>query len=328
MPSRCWCRTPSRACALGRAFRDGLRAHTDRHGEAPRLVYLGNHGIVALGDSAQQVRQITAMAVKAARVLAGLLALGSPAFLDPDTVRRLDTRADERHRRAVLARSSARRPVNEARPAVPRRRRAEALGEAAAGVHDVVVVGGGVTGAGVALDAAHAGLSVVLLEAGDLAGGTSSRSGKTVHGGLRYLEQLNFSLVAGALRERDLMIAPAGAAPGDSPSRSCSRSPRTGSAPYIGAGVALYDAMAAAGEWRSAHRRGGVPHHRHLTRRGALRVAPGLAPRRHHRRAAVLRRPHGRRPAHPGRGPHGQRVRRHVVSRARVVDVLTASTAG
>ena len=95
---------------LGRAFRDGLRVHTDRHGEAPRLVYLGNHGIVALGDSAQQVRQITAMAVKAARVLAGLLALGSPAFLEPDTVRRLDTRADERHRREVLARSSATEP--------------------------------------------------------------------------------------------------------------------------------------------------------------------------------------------------------------------------
>jgi rhamnose utilization protein RhaD (predicted bifunctional aldolase and dehydrogenase) len=94
---------------LGRAFRDGLRAHTQRHGQAPRLVYLGNHGIVALGDSTQQVQQITAMAVKAARVLAGALAVGAPAFLHPDTVRRLDTRADEKHRREVLARSSTQR---------------------------------------------------------------------------------------------------------------------------------------------------------------------------------------------------------------------------
>ena len=93
---------------LGRAFRDGLRGRVDRHGEAPRLVYLGNHGIVALGDSAAQVRQITAMAVKAARVLGGVLALGRPAYLDPETVSRLDTRTDERHRRDVLARSAAR----------------------------------------------------------------------------------------------------------------------------------------------------------------------------------------------------------------------------
>ncbi len=84
--------------------------------------------------------------------------------------------------------------------------RREALADAAAGTHDVVVVGGGVTGAGVALDAAARGLSVVLLEAGDIAVGTSSRSGKTMHGGLRYLEQLNFSLVFGALREHDVRV--------------------------------------------------------------------------------------------------------------------------
>ena len=119
---------------LGRAFRDGLRAHADRHGEAPRLVYLGNHGIVALGDSAQQVRQITAMAVKAARVLGGVLALGRSAFLDPDTVRRLGTRADEKHRRDVLARSSARGAPMSGRAQLSPARRADALDEATAAI--------------------------------------------------------------------------------------------------------------------------------------------------------------------------------------------------
>ena len=71
---------------------------------------------------------------------------------------------------------------------------------------DVVVIGGGGTGAGVALDAAVRGLTVALVEARDLASGTSSRSSKLIHGGLRYLEQLNFSLVREALRERTLLL--------------------------------------------------------------------------------------------------------------------------
>ena len=71
---------------------------------------------------------------------------------------------------------------------------------------DVLVIGGGVTGAGVALDAATRGLSVLLVEQRDYASGTSSRSSKLFHGGLRYLEQLNFALVRSALRERDLMV--------------------------------------------------------------------------------------------------------------------------
>src|SRR5690606_17731005 len=149
-----------------------------------------------------------------------------------------------------------------------------ALSAAKGGSFDVAVVGGGVTGAGVALDAAARGLSVVLLEAGDLASGTSSRSGKTVHGGLRYLEQLNFKLVAEALHERDLMVrtlAPHLVAPEPFLFPLTKRWER----PYIGAGVLLYDLMAAAGRTGG---RGGVPHHRHLTRRGALREAPGLDP--------------------------------------------------
>ena len=71
---------------------------------------------------------------------------------------------------------------------------------------DLVVIGGGVVGAGTALDAATRGLRVALVEARDLASGTSSRSSKLFHGGLRYLEQLEFGLVREALRERELML--------------------------------------------------------------------------------------------------------------------------
>src|SRR5690606_1395321 len=71
---------------------------------------------------------------------------------------------------------------------------------------DVLVIGGGVTGAGAALDAAARGLSVALVEARDLAAGTSSRSTKLVHGGLRYLEQLEFDLVHEALTERGRLV--------------------------------------------------------------------------------------------------------------------------
>lgn len=88
---------------LARAFRDGLRAHVDRHAAPPRLVHLANHGIVALGADPGEVLRVTTMAVKAARVLAAALAVGEPRYLDPDTVRRLESRADERHRRRVLA---------------------------------------------------------------------------------------------------------------------------------------------------------------------------------------------------------------------------------
>ncbi len=71
---------------------------------------------------------------------------------------------------------------------------------------DVVVIGGGVVGSGAALDAVTRGLKVALVEARDLASGTSSRSSKLFHGGLRYLEQLEFGLVREALHERELML--------------------------------------------------------------------------------------------------------------------------
>jgi rhamnose utilization protein RhaD (predicted bifunctional aldolase and dehydrogenase) len=88
---------------LARAVRRGLAEHVDEHGAPPRLVHLANHGIVALGENAAQVLAVTAMAVKAARVLSLALGVGTPRYLDPDTVRHLDTRADEKHRRAILS---------------------------------------------------------------------------------------------------------------------------------------------------------------------------------------------------------------------------------
>ena len=72
---------------------------------------------------------------------------------------------------------------------------------------DMIVVGGGATGVGVAIDAAARGYSVLLLEQHDFGKGTSSRSTKLVHGGVRYLEQGNISLVMEALRERGLLLA-------------------------------------------------------------------------------------------------------------------------
>ncbi len=84
--------------------------------------------------------------------------------------------------------------------------RADAIEAIAGQRFEVVVIGGGITGAGVALDAASRGYSVALLERGDYAVGTSSRSSKMVHGGLRYLQNFDLGLVREALLERQLMV--------------------------------------------------------------------------------------------------------------------------
>ena len=84
--------------------------------------------------------------------------------------------------------------------------RAEAIEAIAGQSFEVVVIGGGITGAGVALDAASRGYSVALLERDDYAAGTSSRSSKMVHGGLRYLQNFDLGLVREALLERQLMV--------------------------------------------------------------------------------------------------------------------------
>src|SRR6204780_2592674 len=85
-------------------------------------------------------------------------------------------------------------------------RRAEAIAALAEERFDVLVIGGGITGAGVALDAATRGYSVALVEQADYASGTSSRSSKLVHGGLRYLQSFDLGLVREALLERSLMV--------------------------------------------------------------------------------------------------------------------------
>ncbi len=155
----------------------------------------------------------------------------------------------------------------------PQRRPAD-IGRLAGRPLDVLVVGGGVTGAGAALDAASRGLSVGLLEAQDWAAGTSSRSSKLVHGGLRYLQMLDFRLVREALRERSLLLqhlAPHLVRP--VPVLYPLRRPFL-ERPYVGAGVALYDVLGLSmGNGR------GLPLHRHLSKRRALCSAPGLDPR-------------------------------------------------
>ena len=135
---------------------------------------------------------------------------------------------------------------------------------------DVLVVGGGVVGTGAALDAATRGLRVGLVEARDFASGTSSRSSKLVHGGLRYLEMLDFGLVAEALKERGLLLQELAPHLVHPVSFLYPLQHRGWERLYAGSGVALYDAMS------RISGRAGVPLHRHLTRRGARKLAPSL----------------------------------------------------
>ena len=140
---------------------------------------------------------------------------------------------------------------------------------------DVLVVGGGITGAGIALDAASRGLRTGVVEMGDWASGTSSWSSKLVHGGLRYLYQLDLPLVREALSERGRLletIAPhlVKAQPFLWPlTHHYERS-------YSAVGVGVYDALALAGA--RGHRT--VPIQKHLGRKGARALAPALDPSR------------------------------------------------
>lgn len=143
---------------------------------------------------------------------------------------------------------------------------------------DVLVIGGGVTGAGVALDAATRGLRTGIVEMQDWASGTSSRSSKLIHGGMRYLYNLDFALVQEALRERGLLlstIAPHLVRP--QPFLWPLKIPvveRT----YSALGVGLYDAMSAVGNLTlPGDREGaGVPPQKHYGRKGALELFPDL----------------------------------------------------
>lgn len=133
---------------------------------------------------------------------------------------------------------------------------------------DILIIGGGVTGAGAVLDAASRGLKVALVEARDIASGTSSRSSKLIHGGLRYLEQYDFKLVREALHERELMVS--------------SLSPhlvkpvgflyplheKLKERTYVGAGLALYDVL------RGFQR--ALPWHKHMSQKKIAEIAPSL----------------------------------------------------
>ena len=135
---------------------------------------------------------------------------------------------------------------------------------------DVLVVGAGVVGAGAALDAVTRGLTVGLVEQRDLASGTSSRSSKLVHGGLRYLEMFDFALVKEALEERGLLLtrlAPHLVRP--VPFLYPLHKARE--RPYVGAGLALYDVLAMTGRYDM-----GVPRHKHVFRKQLARMAPDV----------------------------------------------------
>ena len=136
---------------------------------------------------------------------------------------------------------------------------------------DLLVVGAGATGTGTALDAATRGLTVGLIDSGDIAGGTSSRSSQLVHGGLRYLQHGDVSLVRESLRERELLLTTLAPdlvrpLPFLLPLRH-----RVWERAYLGAGLLAYDLLA---------RSSVLPRHRHLSRQAALARFPDLDPTR------------------------------------------------
>jgi len=154
--------------------------------------------------------------------------------------------------------------------------RVESLLQMEAEPLDVLVIGGGVVGAGAALDAATRGLTVGLLEKRDWASGTSSRSSRLAHGGLRYLEHLEFGLVREALAERGRLldsIAPHLVKPLPF---LLPLTRRGWERPYIGAGVALYDTLS-----RISRKGTALNGHQHLSRKSVARLAPGLDPEKY-----------------------------------------------
>jgi glycerol-3-phosphate dehydrogenase len=145
-----------------------------------------------------------------------------------------------------------------------------ALKSLATNTFDVLVIGGGVTGVGAALDAASRGLKVALVEASDLASGTSSRSSKLIHGGLRYLEQYDFKLVREALHERELMVSSLAPHLVKPLAFLYPLHEKVRERTYVGAGLALYDAL------RGFQR--AIPGHKHISQKKILEIAPSLRP--------------------------------------------------
>jgi glycerol-3-phosphate dehydrogenase len=159
-------------------------------------------------------------------------------------------------------------------PELSLRTRAANLERMRGEVFDVAVIGGGITGAGVALDAASRGLSVALVEKRDFASGTSSRSSKLIHGGLRYLEQFHFGLVRESLRERAVLLrmAPHLSRPLEflvPIYSSNAKSPLGSNRQKLAAGLWLYDLLAG---------RQNIARHRWLSPEDALKLAPALEP--------------------------------------------------
>ncbi len=149
--------------------------------------------------------------------------------------------------------------------------RAAALDALASTEHQVLVVGGGVVGAGVALDAATRGLTTGLVEARDFGSGTSSRSSKLIHGGLRYLEQLDVGLVREALSERSILLQRLAPHLVHPVSFLFPFTHHGWERAYVGTGVTAYDLLGfSMGQAR------GLPGHRQLTRKAALQLAPAL----------------------------------------------------
>ena len=146
--------------------------------------------------------------------------------------------------------------------------RAAALSALATEEFDILVIGGGVNGAGVALDAVTRGLKVALVESQDIAAGTSSRSSKLIHGGLRYLEQYDFKLVREALHERELMVSTQCPHLVKPVSFLYPLTEKVKERTYVGAGLALYDAL------RGFKR--ALPSHKHLTGKTIANISPSL----------------------------------------------------
>jgi glycerol-3-phosphate dehydrogenase len=133
---------------------------------------------------------------------------------------------------------------------------------------DLLIIGGGVTGVGAALDGVARGLRVALVEAQDLAAGTSSRSSKLIHGGLRYLEQYDFRLVREALQEREAMITTLAPHLVKPVAFLYPLQEKLKERTYVGAGLALYDAL------RGFQR--ALPWHKHIGQKSIARIAPSL----------------------------------------------------
>lgn len=133
---------------------------------------------------------------------------------------------------------------------------------------DILIIGGGVTGAGAVLDAASRGLKVALVEARDIASGTSSRSSKLIHGGLRYLEQYDFKLVREALHERELMVSTLSPHLVKPVGFLYPLHEKLKERTYVGAGLALYDVL------RGFQR--ALPWHKHMSQKKIAEIAPSL----------------------------------------------------